>query len=793
MQRRIVSASLLLVVCVILIACGNPEAERNALGTAVAASIFATQTAGAPALASTPAPPTATPLPPTTTPMPCPTLAPISAAIEKLSPFQALMRDKVSFLAPPVGSRGNVVATNASDGLLGVFFEGFQKDTGASIQDIDWILRDEACKELKPIGFGVPLSNEPIVMLGTLRNGSIFPGADGASPLLVLVFVVPKQTTTVTLLGPRRQEHGLSVSTTWLPMSENFLSNLQSDGRIDWIPEGDNWKSVTGDEPAPSQPPTEAPPPTSTPTTTPAPPIHEEDASIAQAMEEAKKAFSSGLMVYLYDPQPKTVSTSRLDATEFSLRYIRSKDARPVANVVYVLRVNSEGATDYAVSPSGYIVDWTNETGVIRFIARNPMSDMLGQQAYDFNMAVFQAFIGMTPLYGGMHQKQVDNPVYVDVRLLAPEERDGALLLSASSGQLSNVVRIPVVSTAAPAPTSPPTLPTGTPVASPSSLARQPLKAGALPDNAARALDAAIQKEYYTPDSFTAKALRMMASMKKIASGYVEMGSSGPLLPFPPEGGEPAFKPLSPSRLQVRGRADGTDITILNYEEFVLEVERETELGGVTIPQGAILQRMKGSWVLAGSPPSDSQLASTPSEPTVIATATPGPPTPTLTSTPAATSTPTHIPTSTARLAAKPTATRTRVPTPVAAATRPQLAPVLVNPADGASASGRTTFTWQWSGPALVANQAFEVRIWREGQPDHYGAAEPTNSTHIEINLPGAYGVAQGGAGTYFWTVAVVQVKPYQRTGEEAPRRRLQVDLAGGAPQARPTPVAPDP
>ena len=120
---------------------------------------------------------------------------------------------------------------------------------------------------------------------------------------------------------------------------------------------------------------------------------------------------------------------------------------------------------------------------------------------------------------------------------------------------------------------------------------------------------------------------------------------------------------------------------------------------------------------------------------------------------------------------------------------------MLVSPIDNATVSGRTTFTWQWSGPALSADQGFEVLIWREGQPFHYGAADPTNSTHIEIDLPAAAGVAKGGAGSYFWTVVVVQRQPYQHTGPEAPPWRLQVnvDIAGDGITPRPTPTAPEP
>ena len=45
MQRKAVNVSLLFVVCIILIACGPSQAERNAQVTAIAASVFATETA----------------------------------------------------------------------------------------------------------------------------------------------------------------------------------------------------------------------------------------------------------------------------------------------------------------------------------------------------------------------------------------------------------------------------------------------------------------------------------------------------------------------------------------------------------------------------------------------------------------------------------------------------------------------------------------------------------------------------------------------------------------------------
>lgn len=143
------------------------------------------------------------------------------------------------------------------------------------------------------------------------------------------------------------------------------------------------------------------------------------------------------------------------------------------------------------------------------------------------------------------------------------------------------------------------------------------------------------------------------------------------------------------------------------------------------------------------------------------------------------TNTPTSLPSNTP--APRPTPTLSPRPTNTFPSPIRLPAPVLLSPEDEASVSGRTTFAWRWDGPALAENQAFELRIWKDGQPDHYGAAEPTQQTNITIILGGAYGVQQGGPGNYYWTVAVVTRNPYQRVGPEAPPRRLLIGSDGGS------------
>ncbi len=134
----------------------------------------------------------------------------------------------------------------------------------------------------------------------------------------------------------------------------------------------------------------------------------------------------------------------------------------------------------------------------------------------------------------------------------------------------------------------------------------------------------------------------------------------------------------------------------------------------------------------------------------------------------------------------------TVVPSPIQTTPAAPVVPTLVKPDDGASVFGMTTFIWEWSGPALTANQAFEVRIWAEGQRYHYGAADPVRGTRATFDVAGAFGVQQGGVGrSYYWTVALIETDPYTQNGQEAPRRAILVNMSQISPNTpTPTPAA---
>jgi hypothetical protein len=162
--------------------------------------------------------------------------------------------------------------------------------------------------------------------------------------------------------------------------------------------------------------------------------------------------------------------------------------------------------------------------------------------------------------------------------------------------------------------------------------------------------------------------------------------------------------------------------------------------------------------------------------------------TPTSTHTPAATPTspPTITPVPTSVVPARPTAT-------------PKLdypAPSLMEPAKGARIEARQHFTWQWYGPALGEDLAFDLRIWsaqeeQVGLPRR-GAVAPTTDLDVEVEMRYVPAVMDYGPGDYYWTVVVVRTnsdKAPQVVGVWGEERRFI--LGGSSEPPRPKPTIP--
>jgi hypothetical protein len=188
--------------------------------------------------------------------------------------------------------------------------------------------------------------------------------------------------------------------------------------------------------------------PTLAPTNTP-------EAVPAEELTKAELAFADGAVVYLYDLNPTTVSLSALDSTIFSLRFILSKEAKETVNLLLLWKVNAEGKREFIIpetqsmmmSETVHLWDWINGTGIIPFSTFSHMADTSTQTVNNPGEAVFTTWHitlnSVLPLYAAPNQI-VNDPVYIEVLLLAPDNINGNLLISETSQQLSNTVRIEI-------------------------------------------------------------------------------------------------------------------------------------------------------------------------------------------------------------------------------------------------------------------------------------------------------------------------------------------------------------
>ncbi len=164
---------------------------------------------------------------------------------------------------------------------------------------------------------------------------------------------------------------------------------------------------------------------------------------------------------------------------------------------------------------------------------------------------------------------------------------------------------------------------------------------------------------------------------------------------------------------------------------------------------------------------------------TLTLTATPVPDTPTSTATPTQ-----AVPTATPGAPASPIARKSP--------TLPAGQFTLLKPTSPENPSyGPTEFEWRWNSP-LGADQGFEVRVWREGEPPAgvHNAVEDNkngkvvalgnNTYRLTVDIRDAPGV-QGRSGEYLWTVVLVQISPdYKDLGKQATPGRLRFEAGGG-------------
>jgi len=109
---------------------------------------------------------------------------------------------------------------------------------------------------------------------------------------------------------------------------------------------------------------------------------------------------------------------------------------------------------------------------------------------------------------------------------------------------------------------------------------------------------------------------------------------------------------------------------------------------------------------------------------------------------------------------APPAATRT--PTNAPQPTYP--APTLLDPQPDESLDGTRRFAWQYDGPELKPDEAFDLRIWsvqyewNKPSEQRRGAINPTQNQEVQVDLTGAPAIGDYGQGEYKWAVVVVRI-----------------------------------
>ncbi len=119
---------------------------------------------------------------------------------------------------------GYMVPTKAETQMVTVLFEP-QGDVIAAA-DLAWQVRDEEGSIYDPIGFGGP-NQELIVTYGMLTEGDISDLTGGDSPLVALVYLLPRTFEGLMLIDPQGREGPLQFSNVFEATPEQVLASFR--------------------------------------------------------------------------------------------------------------------------------------------------------------------------------------------------------------------------------------------------------------------------------------------------------------------------------------------------------------------------------------------------------------------------------------------------------------------------------------------------------------------------------------------------------------------------------------
>ena len=164
-----------------------------------------------------------------------------------MNPGPAVLQDKIGYFRSTSNAIALAVPKDGNETFL-VFILGVPSESKLYPEDLDWTVLDESNHESKSIGFGFPLYFEwapqnpnTYVFFGQLLSGSAIVRSKSAYADLAVIFIVPKGTSAVTLLGPQTQTHIVSLTTN-LVLDSSQIPTITCDPSFLEQPNGsENW------------------------------------------------------------------------------------------------------------------------------------------------------------------------------------------------------------------------------------------------------------------------------------------------------------------------------------------------------------------------------------------------------------------------------------------------------------------------------------------------------------------------------------------------------------------------
>jgi hypothetical protein len=127
--------------------------------------------------------------------------------------------------------KGYIVPSKAENQMVAVLYQIESDEIPA--EEMDWQVRDGEGNLHSPVGFGGP-NDMMVVTYGLLKDGAISDITGGEEPLFALAFMLPRDTSELTLIDSRGQEGALQLSGEWKPGLKHEIDSFRTTPKTTW-------------------------------------------------------------------------------------------------------------------------------------------------------------------------------------------------------------------------------------------------------------------------------------------------------------------------------------------------------------------------------------------------------------------------------------------------------------------------------------------------------------------------------------------------------------------------------